>query len=246
MSNENTDSQWPLQFGTEVEPCPPAVGYVSPHLRDAPDACDTRARSLILSPWAVQNICFELMANYMLTNDPKEQGYVFSQKYDRDPRKTQIFLDIALNYQDAVTQKRPAVFIGRGPAEFKYPTMNQQIGANSPESEKTKLAIVSMPVTTTVVGTNIGFTEQLADYISNGYLEYLEQIRDDFNFRLFKLETIGTPALYLESKDHFAISLNLMTSFDIGYVIRGEHLKLKTMSYTVYTSCVEVPFQFGT
>jgi hypothetical protein len=50
----------------------------------------------------------------------------------------------------------------------------------------------------------------------------------------------------LESKDHFAISLNLMTSFDIGYVIRGEHLKLKTMSYTVYTSCVEVPFQFGT
>jgi hypothetical protein len=226
--------------GGTIEPCPPPVGYVNPQYRDI-NTCEDKNRKLMLTPWTVQNICYELIANYMLTNDPKEQGYVFSQRYDRDPRKTQIFLDIVLNYRDDVVQKRPAVFVGRGPAQYRYPTMNQQIGSNSPESEKTKLAIITMPIVVTVIGTNVGFTEQVAEYISNGFLFYLEQIRTDFNFRIFRLEDIGNPTLYLESKDHFAIPLNLMTSFDLGFTIKGDHLKLKTIGYTVFTSCVESP-----
>jgi hypothetical protein len=226
--------------GGRVEPCPPPVGYVDPQYRDR-NVCEDKSRGLILTPWTVQNICYELIANYMLANDPKEQGYVFSQRYDRDPRKTQIFLDIVLNYRDDVVQKRPAIFVGRGAAQYRYPTMNQQIGSNSADSEKTKLALVTMPVTVTVIGTNVGFTEHLAEYVSNGFLLYLEQIRNDFNFRVFRLEDIGNPALYLESKDHFAITLNLMTSFDMGFTIKGDHLKLKTIGYTVFTSCIESP-----
>jgi len=231
-------------MNSSVEVCPPPVDYVSPFYRDI-GPCGTAQRGLMLTPWAVQNICYELVANYMLTNDPKEFGYVFSQRYDRDPRKTSIFLDLAYNYRDDVVQKRPAIFIGRGTAQYKYPTMSQQIGSNSAESEKTKLSIVQMPVTATVVGTNIGFTEQLAEYVSFGILQFLEQIRNDFNFRIFRLEEMVGPVLYLESKDHFAVSLNFTTAFDIGFVIKGDHLKLKTMSYTIYTHCVGVPFQIG-
>jgi hypothetical protein len=227
-----------------VDPCPAPVDWVSPFYRDIGSCPESKSR-LTLTPWTVQNICYELIANYMLANDPNEQGYVFTQKYDRDPRKTQIFLDLAYNYRDDVVQKRPAIFVGRGAAQYKYPTMNQQIGANSPESEKTKLSIVQMPVVATVVGTNVGFTEQLAEYVSFGILHFLEQIRNDFNFRVFRLEEMMGPALYLESKDHFAVSLNFTTAFDIGFVIKGDHLKLKTVSYTIFNNCASVPFQFG-
>jgi hypothetical protein len=225
---------------SELLTCPPIVGYVSPEYRDY-FPCDDKNKYLTLSPWVVQNICYELIANYMLVNDPKEQGFVFSQRYDRDPRKTQIFLDIALNYRDDVVQKRPAIFIGRGGAQYRYPTMNQQIGSNSAESEKNKLAIITMPIVATIIGTNVGFTEQIAEYVSNGILFYLEEIRKDFNFRVFRLEESSSPSLYLESKEHFAVSLNMLTSFDLGFTITGDHLKLKTMSYTVFTSCAELP-----
>jgi hypothetical protein len=220
--------------------CNPPLGYVSPFFRDV-KTCHDGSKGLILSPWTVQNICYELIANYMLTNSPGDMGFVFSQRYDRDPRKTGIFLDIALNYKDDVVQKRPAVFVGRGPADFRYPTMNQMIGGNSRESVKQKMAIITMPVMITTVATNVGFVEQLSDYISRVFIEYAEQIREDFRFRIFKLENLSNPTLYLESKDHFAIGLNLTTSFDLGFTVTGDHLKLKTMSSTVFTSCTELP-----
>jgi hypothetical protein len=222
------------------ETCPPVIGYVSPFMRDQDD-CNDKAKNLILTPWSVQNICYELIANFMLSNDPSDRGYIFTQRYDRDPRKTGIFLDIAYNHNDSVIQKRPAIFIGRGAAEFKFPTMNQQIGGNSIESQKLKMAIVEMPVQATIVASNVGFVEQLAEYLSRAYIEFAEQIRDDFFLRLFKLDSITSPTLYLESKDSFTITLNLLTSFDMGFTITRDDLKLKTMSFTVFTSCAESP-----
>ncbi len=220
--------------------CDSPLGYVSPFYRDAKD-CQDRARGLVLNPWSVQNICYELIANHMLTNDPAESGLVFSQRYHRDPRRTGIFLDIALNYKDDVIQKRPAVFVGRGAAEFKYPTMNQMIGANTMESEKHKLAIVTMPIQVNVIATNVGFAEQLAEYIASPFINFAEQIRNDFYFRVFKLDSLTNPTLYLESKDHFAVGLNLSTSYDLGFTVTGDHLKLKTVSSTIFTSCTESP-----
>jgi hypothetical protein len=220
--------------------CPPLVGDVSPFLRDMPTE-DISSKNLVLTPWTMQNICYELAANYMLTNPANSQGYVFSQKYDRDPRKSEIFLDISYNYRDDVIQKRPAVFISRGDVKYNYPTFNQQIGGDSKESRKDKLAILQMPIQISVIATNIGFVEQFAEYLSRVYIDHSEEIRRDFFLRVFRLETLSTPTMYLESKEHFVITLNLSTSFDMGFTITGDHLKLKTVSFTVFTSCAESP-----
>jgi hypothetical protein len=219
--------------------CPPLVGYVSPFLREMPE--QPTSKNLVLNPWTVQNICYEMAANYMLSNTPQSQGFVFSQKYDRDPKKSEIFLDIAYNYRDDVIQKRPAVFISRGEARYDHPTFNQQIGGNSKESQKEKLAILQMPVQVTVVATNIGFTEQFAQYLSRVYLDHSEEIRRDFFLRKFRIDSMTNPSLYLESKEHYAVTLNLYTAFDMGFTITGDHLKLKTVSFTVFTSCAESP-----
>ena len=220
--------------------CPPLVGYVSPFLRDEPSV-DISSKNLVLTPWTMQNICYELAANHMLTNQANTQGYVFNQRYDRDPRKTEIFLDISFNYRDDVVQKRPAVFISRGDVKYNYPTFNQQIGGDSRESKKDKLAILQMPIQISVIATNIGFVEQFAEYLSRAFIDHSEEIRKDFFLRAFRLESLTTPTMYLESKEHFVITLNLSTSFDMGFTITGDHLKLKTVSFTVFTSCAESP-----
>lgn len=222
------------------EECLPTidVGYVNPYVREK-DLRDERL--LILTPWTVQNICFEALKNYMLENPPQKAGYGFSQRYDADELKTGIGLDIAYHYKDAVIQKRPGIYVSRGETIFQFPTLNQTIGIHSRESEKTKLSILQMPINMAVVATNVGFAEQLAEYVFKVFLRHQETIRTDFNLRQFKLASLGRPELYLESKDHFVINISLQTVFDMGAVIKGDHLKLKTVSFAVFTSCAEQP-----
>ena len=215
--------------------------YISPDDRNRQEQDE---RMLILTPWTVQNICYEVLRNYMLENSPQSQGFVFAQTYDPDPNQTGIIGDIAYHYTDSVVQKRPAVYVSRGPASYTFPTMNQVIGGgNNRESEQVKFSIVQMPVNLAVVATNVGFAEQLAEYVFKVFLRMQQVIREDFCLRQLKLVEVGSPTLYLESKDHFAVSISLLSVFDMGGIVKGDHLKLKTMSYTVFTNMAEQPLQ---
>lgn len=216
----------------------PDIGYVSPYVREK-DERDEKV--MVLTPWTVQNICYEVLKNYMLENTPQAEGYRFTQKYAADELESGITLDIAYHYKDTVVQKRPGIYVSRGETTFKHPTLNQMIGSNPRESEKTKYALVEMPLVIAVVATNVGFAEQLAEYVFKIFLRYQEVIRKDFCIRQFKLVSLGQPTLYLESKDHFVVNVILQTAFDMGAVIKGDDLKLKTVSYTVFTSCAEQP-----
>ena len=112
------------------------------------------------------------------------------------------------------------------------------IGSNSAESEKSRYAMLEMPINLAVVATNIGFVEQLAEYIFKIFLRYQEVIRNDFCLRQFKLASLSEPTLYLESKDHFVVNVLIQSVFDMGAVIKGDDLKLKTVSYSVFTNCL--------
>jgi len=216
----------------------PDIAYVSPYVREK-DERDERV--MVLTPWTVQNICYEVLKNYMLENSPQAEGYRFSQKYSSDELESGITLDIAYHYKDTVIQKRPGIYVSRGESMFKHPTINQMLSTNPIESEKMKYALLEMPLIIAVVATNVGFVEQLAEYIFKIFLRYQETIRRDFCIRQFKLVSLGQPTLYLESKDHFVVNIAIQTAFDMGAVIKGDDLKLKTISYTVFTSCAEQP-----
>lgn len=212
--------------------------YVSPYNRELEEQ---DSRVMVLTPWTVQNICFEILKNYMLENSPQDDGYKFSQKYEEDDYTSGISLEIAYHYKDDVIQKRPGLYVSRGPVEFKFPTMNQLIGSVPAESEKMRYAMIHMPINISVVATNVGFVEQLAEYVFSIFLRYQEVIKRDFCIRQFKLVSMDPPRIYLESKDHFMVNVQLYAVFDMGAVIKGDDLKLKKISYTVFTSCLDSP-----
>jgi hypothetical protein len=216
----------------------PDVAFVSPEQRELQER---DIREMVLTPWTVQNICYEVLKNYMWENPPHAEGYPFKQEYHPDDTKTGIGLEIAYHYKDAVIQKRPAIYVSRGDVQFVFPTINQVIGSNQKESEKSRYALLNMPVNLAVVGTNVGFTEQLADYVYKVFFRYQEVIKQDFCIRQVKLQQLSAPQLYLESKDHFVVNIILQTAFDLGAIIKGDDLKLKTVSYTIFTNCVESP-----
>jgi len=216
----------------------PDTAYISPYQREQEEKDE---RVMVLTPWTVQNICYEILKNYMLENPPQAQGYKFSQRYEEDDKISGIGLEIAYHYKDSVIQKRPGLYVSRGPTDFTYPSINQQVGANNAESEKQRFGMLTMPINIAVVATNVGFVEQLAEYIFKIFFRYQEVIRRDFCIRQFKLVNVSEPKLYLESKDHFFVNVALLSVFDMGAVIKGDHLKIKTISHTVFTSCSEAP-----
>jgi hypothetical protein len=199
---------------------------------------DRDSHEMVLTPWTVQNICYEVLKNYMTSNPAQKEGYAFTQTYTPDDLTSEISLEIAYHYKDRVIQKRPGIFVSRGTAQFRFPTINQLIGGNFAESEKSRYSLVEMPINVAVVGTNIGFTEQLAEYVFKIFLRYQEIIRNDFCIRQFKLVALGEPTLYLESKDHFVVNIMLAAAFDMGAVIKGDDLKLKTVAYAIFTDCL--------
>jgi len=196
------------------------------------------AHEMVLTPWTVQNICYEVLKNYMTANPPQNEGYAFTQKYNPDDLESDISLEIAYHYKDTVIQKRPGIYVSRGETTFRFPTLNQLIGSNPKESEKSRYAMLEMPVNLAVVATNVGFTEQLAEYVFKVFLRYQEVIKNDFCLRQLKLVSLSEPTLYLESKDHFVVNVLLQSVFDMGAVIKGDDLKLKTVSYAVFTNCM--------
>jgi len=216
----------------------PDIAYVSPETRELEERDE---RVMVLTPWTVQNICYEILKNYMTHNSPQSQGYRFSQKYDPDELKTGIGLEIAYHYKDSVIQRRPSIYVARGDTSFTFPSINQMVGGNNRESETDRFGMLTMPIDISVVATNVGFAEQLAEYVFKIFFRYQEVIKNDFCIRQFKLVNLTAPMLYLESKDHFVVTVQMQAVFDMGAVIKGDHLKLKTIAYTVFTSCHESP-----
>jgi hypothetical protein len=200
-------------------------------------------KEMVLTPWTVQNICYEVIKNYMIENPPQKEGYRFTQTYDPDELKTGISLEIGYHYKDVAVQKRPAIFVSRGEVNFKFPTINQVVALNPKESEKVRFGMLEMPVILSVIATNVGFTEQLAEYIFKIFFRYQEVIKQDFCLRQLKLVGISSPTLYLESKDHFLVQIQLLATFDMGATIKQDDLKLKTIAYTMYTNFSEQPLE---
>jgi len=119
--------------------------------------------------------------------------------------------------------------------------MNQSIGNNIAESQQHKMAITSMGVGISCISDNMGLAERLAEFVKQPFLYFQEQIRRDFCFRQFKLVQIDPPQPFTESKNHFLVMINLMTTFDAAWVVQGQHLKLKTMSRTIFDRVAQVP-----
>lgn len=216
--------------------------YISKQDRELSDIAAEK-KKLNLNPWTVQNIVYELVQNHLLTNDPKEMGFTFGQKYDTQKEKSQIDLEIAFNWKPDTASKRPAIFISRGSAAISYNTIGGTIGSNSPESQTYKSALISLPVSVMVVANPVGFVEQLADYIKYPLMYWSQIIQCDFGFTKFRLTSIGKPQIYVEAKDNFIIELALQIEYRDNWVIQGDDLKLKTFSAMIFDSVIKKPLE---
>jgi len=199
--------------------------------------------SLHMNAWSVQEIIYELIVNHMLANDPAEMGYKFVSRYNIDETKSDILVAISYDWKANAPSKRPAIFIQRGDMLTMSPTMNQATDySNLNESEEEKMVINTMPIQIACIASPIGVAEQVADYIRHAFVAYQSEIQRDFKFRQFRLKSMSRPEIYVESKDNFVIMLNINTVFDEGWVIKKDHLKLRSVGRIIFDGIASKPF----
>jgi hypothetical protein len=199
------------------------------------------ARRLRLTPFNVQEIIFELIRNWMLANSGEDEGYTFKQKYNIDPSKSEIVLDIAYNWKAKNAEKLPAIFIQRSDAKVVYPTMGQVVSRNPKESEETRLGYVSCSIEVACLATTLGLTEQFADYVRQPLMLFRNEIKEAFGFRKFSLNEISKPTIYVEGKDNFVVRLGIETVYDEGWTVKADDLKLKTVSRAIFDGVIGKP-----
>ncbi|NBQ68970.1 MAG: hypothetical protein EBU46_09125 [Nitrosomonadaceae bacterium] len=206
-----------------------------------PISLDTPGSRLPLTPWNVQSIVYELLSNYMLKNDPEQLGFKFKQKYHIDRTKSDIVLDIGYNWKTTEANKVPACYITRGDVEIKGLTMDKATNVNTITSETSRLLLNTMTLQIACIATNLGFTEQFAEYVKQSFTTFGQEIKREFGFRRFNLSSMSKPTIYLESKEKFVVSLNLDVAFDEGWAVSGNDLKLKSVGRVIFDSVNAAP-----
>ncbi len=190
----------------------------------------------------MQNVVFELVKMQLLSANPEEFGLKIEQKYDVDQTKSGIFLDIAYNWKADVVQKRPAIFIQRAGMSMKNLTLgNSDAGGNTKESIDARAQLNTIDIQVKCIGTNVGFTEQFAEYVRQPLVQYQQEIQRDFKLNRFRVTNLSEPSIYVESKEHFVIIININAVFKEGWQVKGDHLKLKTVSRQIFDSVCAQP-----
>lgn len=192
---------------------------------------------LTLNGYNVQRIIYELIKNYMMSNTPEEAGVRLEQRYDPDPTKSGIKLDVAFNWKVQDMDKVPAIYVQRGDIDIVSPTMGQDTSFNEKDSEETRLTFNKMPIIVTCVAAEpIAAVENLVEYVKQPLLYFKKEVKIDFRLREFQLRKISKPEQTKEGKNNFAVSLQIDTAFDDSWVIKREGLKIKTVGLVIFDS----------
>lgn len=218
--------------------------YTSTVMREIDEAQKKRCT---LNPFRVQSIVYEILKNHLIINKPKDLGYPIEEVFDPDDKKTKIFLDMSNNWKSSSPALRPAVFVYRGEAAYDsgHKTIGGNVvGINVAESEKTIISKVSMPIIINCIYGPVGAAEIFADYIKHPFLYFFNQIEEEYCFQRFKLVKISEPELFtVDAKDNFSVKLFIETEFNETWTVKGDHLKLKTVNFSVYDSPSEKPLE---
>jgi hypothetical protein len=190
---------------------------------------------LYLNAYVVTRIVYEIIKMYMLANPPEKCGITLAQKYSADYKKSGILLDVAYNWRTSDMSKVPAVFIQREDVNIKTPTLGQEYHSNVQLGSETRFAFNNMPVTITCVAAEpVAVVENLAEYVKQPLMYFRKEIQKDFGIRQFKLETVTKPKPLSEGKNNFYVELKLDITFDDGWIVSKDALKIRRIGLDLY------------
>jgi hypothetical protein len=190
---------------------------------------------LHINGYNLQRIVYELLKNYMLGNKPEECGIQLAQKYDADPTKSGIKLEVAFTWKTQDMDKVPAIYVQRGDIDISSPLIAQATSYNVKDSEANRMLINEMPVIISCVAAEpVAVVENLAEFAKQALMSFRSEVKSDFRLRKFQLRKITKPERTKESKNNFVVDLMIETAFDEEWKVSRQDLRMKTVGLAIF------------
>jgi hypothetical protein len=149
--------------------------------------------------------------------------------WNPDPEATGLILEPIDQMDFEVCQKRPAIYVARGPIVYQRIAIDDLHINNPREGEKTFSKLASCTVSCLPLSKRAGEVELLAEEVAEVLNIFTSQIKQDFNFTRFNIGSIQPPGVVQENTEFFTTPTNVLLEWDETWTIKQFSPKLKTI-----------------
>lgn len=148
------------------------------------------------TPLVITSIILELLRGHFGNNSPRFH-------WVKDPAQTKVILDPINKLDFEVVQKRPAVYVARGPIAFNRVAIDDLAEVERGKGILTYAKIATCTVSCLPVSKEAGEVELLAEEVSDVLNVFTSIIKKDFNFQKFDLGVISPIGVVQENREFF-------------------------------------------
>jgi hypothetical protein len=213
----NLPNQIPIE---EIMPGPAPLGVdLLPHIRKLPRV--------------LYGIFVEVIRQYYMNFEGHPMGTP-TKVWDKDPTKTEIWIDTEHRWVDDHPEFRPAIFVALSPITYESLTGRKDGAMNYDVKDSTEY--FSRSGTGTVSFVHIGGTCGEALALADSTMDYLDAfgkvIRDDFCFTSFNLTgRVPLQQMPKESKERYGSTVTCSYQFQDRWSLKQEAQLLKIVTF---------------
>jgi len=159
--------------------------------------------------------------------------------WQADETATKIILEPINKMDFEVVQKRPAVYVARGPITYQRIAINDTHSLNPREGEMDFAKTAMCTMTCLPLSRNPGEVELLAEEVSELLNVFTSFIKTDFGFQRFDIGAVSPPGVVQENREFFTTPISVGLQWAETWRIKCFSPKLRQVLLHVTTEIVK-------
>jgi hypothetical protein len=153
--------------------------------------------------------------------------------YDRDPSKSQIFIDIQENFNTEVAGKRPAIICSLGPQQFDEKVINANMLSQGPQGDFQYASINQTSLIYSCFGHSVIEALSLASELKYFFITYRPILCNEYGIERLALRQINPAVKFKEYRDYYTSQINVELQCSETWEVTQEALRVKQIGFAL-------------
>jgi hypothetical protein len=189
-------------------------------------------RDLRKTPLVITGILVELLRTYFGSNEG-------DFRWSSDENSTQIIIEPAFEWNEEVSQKRPACYVKRGTLNYNRLVIDDLQNIRPIEGSITHAVQGMGSAVLMCIGELAGAAERIAEEVSEVMQVYSPVIRQEFNFLDFNVSAVGEVGISKEHSNMFNVPVGIQFRFSEAWNIICPRVKVQDILHELVVNVYE-------